>query len=170
MELLKLAALDPEDLTIISAHLQDAILRAGDLTYLAAEHRFVLCVRRFDWSAGPGEPPRRRLAGVHFERVLGVRTRGIAPGRHADATLSLLAVTFEPGDAPSGAVTLVFAGGAAIRLEVECVEVRLKDLGPVWEAQERPAHDPQGPTQDPALQDPALQDPKLQDPARNAPA
>ncbi|MDR7035520.1 MULTISPECIES: DUF2948 family protein [Methylobacterium] len=140
MELLKLAALDPEDLTVISAHLQDAILRAGDLTYLAAEHRFVLVVRRFDWSAPEGEPPRRRLAGVHFERVLGVRTRGIAPGQDSDAALSLLAVTFEPGDAPSGTVTLVFAGGAAIRLDVECVEVRMKDLGPVWEADARPVH------------------------------
>ncbi|GEP02841.1 DUF2948 family protein [Methylobacterium oxalidis] len=144
MELLKLAALDPEDLTVISAHLQDAVLRAGDLTYLAAEHRFVLAVRRFDWSAPAGEPPRRRLAGVHFERVLGVRTRGLRPGQAPDTVLSLLAVTFEPSDAPSGCVTLVFAGGAAIRLDVECVEVRLKDLGPVWEAEARPAHDPDG--------------------------
>ncbi|MGU3536370.1 DUF2948 family protein [Methylobacterium sp. A54F] len=140
-ELLKLAALDPDDLTVISAHLQDAVLRAGDLTYLAAERRFVLVVRRFDWAAPDGAPPRRRLAGVHFERVLGVRTRGIRPGQDADAALSLMAVTFEPGDAPSGCVTLVFSGGAAIRLDVECVEVLLKDLGPVWEADSRPRHE-----------------------------
>lgn len=135
MELLKLAALDAEDLTVISAHLQDAVLRAADLTYLAAEHRFVLVVRRFDWSAP--DAPRRRLAGVHFERVLGVRTRGLVPGEGA---LSLLAVTFAPTEAPSGTVTLVFSGGAAIRLDVECVEVRMKDLGPVWEAEGRPEH------------------------------
>ncbi|HEV7438852.1 MAG TPA: DUF2948 family protein [Methylobacterium sp.] len=140
MELLKLAALDAEDLTVISAHLQDAVLRAGDLTYLAAEHRFVLALRRFDWSLREGEAPRRRLAGVHFERVLGVRTRGIAPGQDSDAGLSLLAVTFEPGDAPSGTVTLVFSGGTAIRLDVECIEVRMKDLGPVWETETRPGH------------------------------
>ncbi|MFD0935235.1 DUF2948 family protein, partial [Methylobacterium trifolii] len=86
--------------------------------------------------------PRRRLAGVHFERVLGVRTRGIAPGQEADAPLNLLAVTFDPGEPPSGTVTLVFAGGAAIRLDVECVEAALKDLGPVWEAESRPDHRP----------------------------
>lgn len=141
MELLKLAALDAEDLTVISAHLQDAVLRAGDLTYLAAEHRFVLVARRFDWAILPGEPVRRRLTGLHFERVLGVRTRGLSPGGNADTVLNLLAVTFTPGEPPSGTVTLIFSGDAAIRLDVECVEVQMKDLGPVWEAESRPGHD-----------------------------
>jgi hypothetical protein len=136
MELLKLAALDAEDLTVISAHLQDAILRPEDLTYLAGEQRFLMVVRRFDWT--PDVPPRRRLAGVHVERVLRVKTRGLAPG---DAMpMSLLALTFEATDAPSGHIDMVFSGGAAVRLEVECIEVRMKDLGPVWEAVARPGH------------------------------
>lgn len=139
MELLKLAALDADDLTVVSAHLQDAILRADDLAYLPGERRFALALRRFDWTA-PADAPRRRLTGVHFERVLSVRARGIAPGRASEAVLSLLAVTFEPGDAPSGTITLIFSGDAAIRLDVECIEVRLKDLGPVWEAEARPGH------------------------------
>ena len=144
MELLKLAALDPEDLSVVSAHLQDAILRAGDLAWLSDQRRFVLVARRFDHSAPHGEAPRRRLVGVHFERVLGVKGKGIPmgirPGGQSDDTLSLLAVTFEPGEAPSGTATLIFAGGAAIRLELECIEVRMKDLGPVWEAEGRPDH------------------------------
>ena len=138
MELLRLAALDGEDLTVLSAHLQDAILRPGDLTYLAGEHRFLLALRRFDWSDADGAP-RRRLAGLHVERVLSVRTRGLKPGD--DTPLSLLALTFEATDAPSGRIDLVFSGGAAIRLDVECVEVRMKDLGPVWEASGRTGHD-----------------------------
>ncbi|CAO4165083.1 DUF2948 domain-containing protein [Methylorubrum populi] len=141
MELLKLAALDAEDLAVISAHLQDAILRPEDLAWLPGEHRFVLAARRFDWSVAPGEPPRRRLTGVHFERVLSVKARGISPGAASGESLSLLAVTFEETDAPSGIATLVFSGGAAIRLELECIEVRLKDLGPVWEADGRPDHE-----------------------------
>ena len=141
MELLRLAALDAEDLAVVSAHLQDAILRAGDLAWLAGERRFALVARRFDRGTAPGEAPRRRLVGVHFERVLGVKARGLRPGSDSDAVLSLLAVTFEPTEAPSGTATLVFAGGAAIRLDVECIEVRLKDLGPVWEADARPDHD-----------------------------
>ncbi|MCJ2118049.1 DUF2948 family protein [Methylobacterium sp. J-001] len=137
MELLKLAALDTEDLTVISAHLQDAILRPEDLTYLAGEQRFLMVVRRFDWT--PDVPPRRRLAGVHFERVLRVKTRDLAPG---DAMpMSLLALTFEATDAPSGHIDMVFSGGGAVRLEVECIEVRMKDLGPVWEAVARPGHE-----------------------------
>ncbi|MEH3147775.1 MAG: DUF2948 family protein [Methylobacterium frigidaeris] len=139
MELLKLAALDADDLAVISAHLQDALLRAGDLAYLPKERRFALVARRFDWSVPDGEAPRRRLTGLHFERVLGVRARGI-PRDQPDAVLSLLAVTFEPGEAPSGTATLVFAGGGAIRLDLECIEAAMRDLGPVWQAESRPHH------------------------------
>lgn len=140
MELLKLAALDAEDLTVISAHLQDAILRPEDLTYLKGEKRFALVLRRFDWSAGRKAPPRRRLSGLHFERVLAVRTRGLDQGPDA-MPLSLLAITFTPGDAPSGQVEILFSGQGTIRLEVECIEARMRDLGPVWEAGGRPGHD-----------------------------
>jgi hypothetical protein len=139
MELLQLVALDAEDLGVISTHLQDAVIRAGDLTYLRAQARFALVARRFDWEASPREAPRRRLAGLHFDRVTAVRAKGIA--RDADdAALALLAVTFAPGEAPSGTITLVFAGGAEIALAVECIEAQLKDLGPVWQAGSRPGH------------------------------
>ncbi|WP_407521676.1 DUF2948 family protein [Methylobacterium oryzisoli] len=139
MELLKLAALDADDLAVVSAHLQDAILRAGDIAYLPRERRFALVARRFDWTAPDGAPPRRRLAGLHFDRVLNVRARGIPRGE-PETALELLAITFEPGEAPSGTATLVFAGGAAIRLDLECIEAGMKDLGPVWEAESRPVH------------------------------
>jgi Protein of unknown function (DUF2948) len=66
MELLRLAALDTEDLTVISAHLQDAILRPQDLTYLAGEQRFLMAVRRFDWT--PNVPPRRRRRRGRYAR------------------------------------------------------------------------------------------------------
>ncbi len=143
MELLKLAAFDDEDLTVISAHLQDAILRPEDIDYLAGQRRFVLALRRFDWSAGPKAPPARRLAGLSFDHVRAVRTKGHPSGQAASGAtpLSLLAITFTPSDPPSGHVEILFSGNATIRLEVECIEARLKDLGPVWEAQARPGHD-----------------------------
>jgi hypothetical protein len=140
MDLLKLVALDQEDLAVISAHLQDAIVKVGDLTYLPRERRFALVARRFDWEAGPGERPRRRLTGLHFERVNSVRARGIDRSK-PDTSLDLLAITFEEATAPSGTVTLIFAEGGAIQLDLECVEMQMKDLGPVWEAESRPKHD-----------------------------
>ncbi|MDJ1157961.1 DUF2948 family protein [Chelatococcus sp. SYSU_G07232] len=139
MELLRLIALDSQDLGVISAHLQDAVVRADDLVYVPRQRRFLLALRRFDWEAPEGEPPRRRLAALHFERVSAVRRLGIDPGRE-DQVLNLLAITFEETDAPSGTLTLVFSGGAAVRLDVECIEAQLKDLGPAWEAAGRPAH------------------------------
>lgn len=139
MELLRLVALDSEDLSIVSTHLQDAIVRVGDLAFLCHDHRFALVARRFDWECREDETPRRRLTGLHFERVLRCRTRGIDRS-NPDAVLNLLAVTFDESDAPSGTVTLLFSEGAAIQLDVECVETQMKDLGPVWEAEGRPTH------------------------------
>ena len=139
MELLKLVALDPEDLAVISAHLQDALVRVGDLTCLPNERRFALAARRFDWETDPDEPPRRRLTAVHFERVRAVRARGIDRS-NPNRVLNLLAITFAEADAPSGSATLLFSEGA-IQLDLECIEGQMKDLGPVWEAESRPRHD-----------------------------
>jgi hypothetical protein len=139
MELLRLVALDQEDLAVISTHLQDAIVRVGDLALLPHERRFALVARRFDWECSNDEPPRRRLTGLHFERVLHCRTRGI-DRNNPDAALNLLAITFAETDSPSGTVTLLFSEGGAIQLDVECIETQMKDLGPVWEAESRPTH------------------------------
>ncbi len=139
MELLRLVALDQEDLAVISTHLQDAIVRVGDLALLPHERRFAVVARRFDWECSNDEPPRRRLTGLHFERVLHCRTRGIDRS-NPDAALNLLAITFAETDSPSGTVTLLFSEGGAIQLDVECIETQMKDLGPVWEAEGRPTH------------------------------
>src|SRR4029079_16070284 len=82
-----------------------------------------------------------------FERVNAFRCRNVNPAAK-DAVLNLLAVEFDETDAPAGAVTLIFSGGAALRLEVECLECELANLGPSWTAKARPAHevesDPRG--------------------------
>jgi hypothetical protein len=136
-EPLKLIALDADDLSVISAHLQDAVLKRGDIAYLPAEKRFALALRRFDWEGATQGQKRRRLSALHFERVTAARSTKVAAG---DAVLSLLAVTFTESDDPAGQVTLHFSDGAAIRLDVECIEAQMKDLGPIWEAVATPAH------------------------------
>lgn len=133
---LGLMAIDLEDLAIISAHLQDAILRPSDIAWRPGDQRLALAVRRFDWTS-PGNRPQRRLSALHFNRVSRVVHKGI--DQQAEA-LNLLAICFEPGEAPSGVLRLDFSGGGVIRAEVECIEAQLKDLGPVWEAARRPAH------------------------------
>jgi len=145
MDLLKLVALDPEDLAVISAHLQDALLRVGDMIYLPKERRFALQVRRFDWEAKP-DTPQRRLTCMHFEHVTGVRVRGIDQAQK-DTVLNLLAISFEERDAPSGTATLIFADGGAIQVDLECIEMQMKDIGPVWAAESRPAHEEQLPAE-----------------------
>ncbi|MGO4405851.1 DUF2948 family protein [Bosea sp. RAF48] len=136
---LKLIALDADDLAVVSAHLQDAVLKAADLRYLPAEKRFALALRRFDWEGAQHGKRRRRLAALHFDRVLSVRSAKLDKN-DPDKVLNLLAITFDQGDDPAGNVTLNFSEGAAIRLSVECVEAQMKDLGPVWEAVATPGH------------------------------
>ncbi len=144
MDKLKLIAFDTEDLAVVSAHLQDAVLKVVDMAYQPRAKRFVAVLNRFDWAealkAGKVQPTRRQTA-LRFERVLTAQISGIDL-KQKDHVLSMLALQFESkcsGD-PAGHVTLVFAGGGAIRLEIECIEVELKDLGPVWRARSKPHH------------------------------
>jgi hypothetical protein len=146
MSELKLIALDAEDLSVLSANLQDAVLRVGDVAYLPREKRFAAIANRFDWETaeqGQGTYARRRSA-VRFERVLGAQLHGIDLANKT-AVLALLAISFEPTQSPEGHVILHFADGAAIRLHVECIEAELKDLGPVWQAKSKPHHPDEGP-------------------------
>lgn len=151
MSPLRLIALDADDLPIISAHLQDSVVKVGDATFLARQRRFVMLVNRFDWQtamagaeAGKKGALRRLRSAVRFERVLAAQVHGIDLKAKA-AVLSLLAIRFEPGEVPpAGIVTLVFAGDAAIRLEVECVEAELSDLGAAWRTKRRPEHSDDG--------------------------
>jgi hypothetical protein len=141
-DLLKFVALDGEDLEVVSTHLQDAVVKSSEVLWRPQEHRLVLALNRFDWESAvqAGQPQyRRRRAALRFERVQTCKCRGVDP-HQKDAVLNLLSVEFSPGSAPGGAVTLTFSGGAAIRLEVECLEAELADLGPTWTTATCPAH------------------------------
>jgi hypothetical protein len=140
---LRVAAIDEEDLAVVSAYVQDAVLKVGDMVYLPKEHRFALAMNRFIWEkAIDGKRPdyERRRAALTFDRVLKVQTAGIDRSK-PDAVLELLAVQFTVTDSPAGIVELVFAGGAAIRLSIEVIEARLADLGAAWATKARPNHE-----------------------------
>jgi hypothetical protein len=142
MDQLKLAALDEEDLKVVSAHVQDALMKIGDIDYSPARKWFLVPMNRFVRGGKRGLFRRkyeRRRSVLHFEHVLSVRSAGIDRD-HIEDVLSLLAIRFIPGEAPAGTIELVFAGDATIRLRVEFIEARLADLGPAWETASRPAH------------------------------
>jgi len=142
MDLLKLLALDEEDLKIVSAHVQDAVMKVGDLSFISTSRQFVMPMYRFAWEKEASErrpQPERRNSVLHFDRVLAAKLSGVSRNK-PDEVLSLLAITWTTADAPAGTIDLVFSGGGAIRLEVECIEARLVDLGGAWEASSRPAH------------------------------
>ena len=142
MPMLKLVALDEEDLAIISAHVQDAVMKVEHIDYAKGSRQFILTMNRFAWDAVTGgrkADDERRLSVLNFARVTSVRSQGIDP-RKKEEVLSLLAIRFLPSEAPSGTIELMFAGDASIRLGVEVIEARLTDTGGAWAASSRPAH------------------------------
>ena len=163
---LKLAAMDADDLAVLSAHLQDAVLKRSDMRFVAGRHRFGLVCNRFDWLDAArnenggwrgrigrlfGRAPRyrRRRASLVVDHVVEAAQTGFTSA-DPDAVLNLLSVAFSPLEgsedgleAPEharGHVILTFAGGGRVRLAVDCVEARLADEGPAWATRARPRH------------------------------
>jgi len=135
-ERLRLRARELEDLSVISALVQDALVPVGDIAFLESEGSFVLALNRFRWEGRASDGARERVhAGLRFDGVRRVNFRGIdrrARGRF----LSLLALAYD-----DGVVTLNFAGGGVIRLEVEGLNCALEDLAEPWPTLWTPQHD-----------------------------
>jgi len=139
---LKLLALDPEDLTVISAQMQDAVFKVGDIDYKPRTKQLLLAANRFAWEESERNAKgfERRRAGLCFKQVTSVRSIGFDRNA-ADQVLSLLAVIYEvDGEGPEGTVELVLAGGGSILLNVDCIEVQLADTGGAWETTMKPRH------------------------------
>jgi hypothetical protein len=136
---LKLIALDREDLGVISAHVQNTCVKRADMAWLPQQRRFVIAGMRYDWVGAKTGPEERVASVLRFDRVLKVSHLGLTEIAQ-DATLNLLAVTFEKTDPPAGIIILAFADGALVRLEVECVEVELRDMGLRVPAEACPGH------------------------------
>ena len=130
MDARRLIALDEDDLAVVSTHVQDAAVRVGEIHWRPTEKRFVLGMQRIDWDQVIGGRPQSRclVSALRFDRVLSCKARDIDMAR-SERELSLIGVEFVPGPAPGGTVTLLFFPGGALRLDVECLECELADLG-----------------------------------------
>lgn len=134
MEPLRLLAEDADDLQIISAALQDAILRPVDIVWEKGARRVTIALSRFCWECGGT----RVMAAMQFGDVQAVKSRRLPRG--PETALELLAIDFEPVDAPGGRVILMFAGGGDLRIDVECLDAVVTDLSERWPARVAPTH------------------------------
>src|ERR1700755_3344550 len=125
---LQLIALDREGLGVLSAHVQTPCVNRVDMTWLPRQRRFLVVGMRYDWVGAKTGPEERVSSVLRFDRVLRVSHLGLTE-ISSDATLNLLAVTFEKTDPPAGIIILAFADGALVRLDVECIEAELRDIG-----------------------------------------
>lgn len=133
-EPLRLLAEDADDLHIISAALQDAIMRPVDIVWEPAGRRVTIALSRFCWECGGT----RVMSAMQFGDVTTVKSRRLPRG--PESALELLAMDFEPGEAPGGRVILMFAGGGDLRIDVECLDAVLTDLSERWPVRLAPTH------------------------------
>ena len=143
-DLPRLIAFDADDLEVISAHLQDALVRVGEMAYLPRTKQFAMVAARFDWVGAVVRKTgslncERCRTGLHFGRVLKVSCLGFHRQDQA-LILNLLDIGFKETEPPAGYVELIFSAGRAIRLYVECLEAEIRDLGIRWTAKSAPHH------------------------------
>lgn len=144
---LRLKAMDGEDLTVLSSLAQDAVFPASEMKWDRKARRFALLINRFRWEDAPNAKIGKRQvervqAVLSIEDVMAVQTQGVSSG-DADTIHALLSVTFEAGDDGTGRVILTLSGDGAIAIDVEALEIMLRDVTRPYIAPSRkvPQHD-----------------------------
>ncbi|MBW3245356.1 DUF2948 family protein [Epibacterium sp. DP7N7-1] len=144
---LNLGAYEAEDLEVISSLVQDAVFPVTEMSWRASARRFAILLNRFRWedrlaAERRGRAYERVQSVLVAENVLNVASQGI-DRTDKDMILSVLSVTFEPGEDGAGHLLLTLAGDGAIRLSVEALEVTLKDVTRPYRAPSKhmPQHD-----------------------------
>lgn len=137
---LRLMAEDAADLEIISAAVQDALVRIGEIHYDPKARRFTALINRYRWEVADDGRSERVRGALSFESVLSVKSKRLRTDAN-DALASILSVSFAPdGEPPSGTVQILLAGGGEIAIGVECLDTVLVDLGESWRTPRRPDH------------------------------
>lgn len=129
---LRLRALDAEDLSVMAALVQDAVFPASEMQWDRKTRRFAILLNRFRWEDAPRAEARKRSyervqAVLAVEDVLRVQSQGVDKS-DPDMVFSLLAMAFTPGDDGAGRLELTLAGDGVIALEIEALEVILRDV------------------------------------------
>lgn len=138
---LRLKAETDEDLTVISSVLQDAILKVGDIRRDLNARAVTLRVTRFAHEGLPKSKAGRRVqAGLRIDSVMSAQAKGVDRS-DPEAMMVLLAVQFDASDdAPSGTLSLIFAGDGTLKLDVECIDLTLADISESRNTTKVPLH------------------------------
>lgn len=128
-ERLRLLAADEADLETISALVQDAAVKSGDIAYDAKARRLVIIANRYRWEI---RQPSRVRCVLRLDSLTSLKRRAWPS---SDTVLDLLALRWE-----NGGIEIDFAGGAALRADAECIDVELHDLSGPWGAKRTPRH------------------------------
>lgn len=128
-ERLRLLAADEADLETISALVQDAAVKSGDVAYDAKARRLVIIANRYRWET---RQPSRVRCVLRLDSLTGLKRRDWPS---SGAVLDLLALRWE-----NGGIEIDFAGGTALRAAAECIDVELHDLSGPWGAKRTPRH------------------------------
>lgn len=129
---LRLKALDADDLNVMAALVQDAVFPASEMRWDRKARRFALLLNRFRWEDADNARARKRSfervqAVLSIEDVTRVQSQGVDKSE-PEMVFSLLSMTFQPGEDGTGRVELTLAGDGVIALEVEALEVLLRDV------------------------------------------
>ena len=139
---LRLLAEDVDDLKVISASVQDAVLKAENLKYDRKQRRFTLEINRFQWEDASKRGPKTRVRSLlAFDGVLNVKTRAVTKA-DPDMVMSILSVNFEAAsEPPGGRVSVLFSGDGELALEVEALDITLLDSEYEWATRHTPNHE-----------------------------
>ena len=139
---LKLIANSDEDLRVISAHLQDAIVHTSDIANLKKNRIFLMQLNRFMWEdveKGVFRKNKRIRTILKFENVISVVSKGINQKKRPrfldflTMESSLLAnKTYE--------IKLIYSGDGIIKVNTEVIDVVLDDQGAPWDSKTKPKH------------------------------
>ena len=137
---LRLLAQDADDLSVLSAALQDAVAKIGDIRWDAQGRTLTIACNRFRWEAAKGSQGERVRSALQFGDVAGVQARNLRRDAKG-AVVSLMSIAFDPAEeAPAGVVTLTFSGGGDMRVSVDCLDVALADVSDPWATPRTPGH------------------------------
>jgi hypothetical protein len=143
-ERLRLRAVDAEDLSVIAACLQDALIPLSEMAYLPDERRFMAAFTRFqrERAVDPDRPGglAQSQSVLILHEVEAVRYRGL-DSRFGGVRFELLTLISEPAEDGRVHITLLFAGDAAIQLHARAIAATLEDFDEPWPASTAPTHD-----------------------------